>query len=187
MQISGTCGYEAEWLKDELKKNGLSCVLTHIGANKITEDTETLIKEHNIFGCKHVGLGSYHINFDEGETYDGFFKKFKTAAQVLKENGKYFMYHNHAHEFKKIDGKTILEHFAEGMDKDIMGFTLDTYWVQKAGADPAYWLEKFSGRIPCIHLKDQDYEGKMAVVGEGNINFDRVFRWQKRVAHSLCW
>ena len=52
--------------------------------------------------------------------------------------------------------------------------------MQKAGADPAYWLEKFSGRIPCIHLKDQDYEGKMAVVGEGNINFDRVFQMAEK-------
>ena len=29
--------------------------------------------------------------------------------------------------------------------------------------------------MPCIHLKDYAYGQKMAVVGEGNINFDRVF------------
>ena len=36
-------------------------------------------------------------------------------------------------------------------------------------------MEKLAGRIPCIHLKDFAYGRKMAVVGEGNINFDRVF------------
>ncbi len=56
-----------------------------------------------------------------------------------------------------------------------MGFTVDTFWVQAGGGDPAQWLEKLAGRIPCIHLKDYAYGRTMAVIGEGNINFDRVF------------
>ena len=32
-----------------------------------------------------------------------------------------------------------------------------------------------AGRVPCIHLKDHSFDRKMAVIGEGNINFDRVF------------
>jgi sugar phosphate isomerase/epimerase len=47
--------------------------------------------------------------------------------------------------------------------------------VTAGGGDPAQWLEKLAGRIPCIHLKDFAYGRNMAVVGEGNINFDRVF------------
>ena len=43
------------------------------------------------------------------------------------------------------------------------------------GGDPAQWLEKLSGRVPVIHLKDYAYGRQMAVVGEGNINFGRVF------------
>ena len=47
--------------------------------------------------------------------------------------------------------------------------------MQAGGGDPALWLEKLSGRVPVIHLKDYAYGRKMAVLGEGNINFDRVF------------
>ena len=47
--------------------------------------------------------------------------------------------------------------------------------MQAGGGDPAQWIEKLSGRVPCIHLKDFAYGRKMAVLGEGNINFDRVF------------
>ena len=56
-----------------------------------------------------------------------------------------------------------------------MGFTLDTFWIQAGGGDSAQWLEKLRGRVPCIHLKDFAYGRRMAVLGEGNINFDRVF------------
>lgn len=175
VQISGTCSYEAEWLRDELHKNGLSCVITHTPPAKIIEDPTKVAEEHSIFGCDCVGLGYFAIKTAEGETPDLLAQKYLSAAKVLKENGKYFMYHNHAQEFEKVGGKTVIEHYAELFPADVMGFTLDTYWVQTAGGDPAQWLEKFSGRVPCIHLKDHTFDRKMAVVGEGNINFDRVF------------
>jgi len=47
--------------------------------------------------------------------------------------------------------------------------------VQVGGGDPGWWLEHFKGRVPVIHLKDYAYGPTMAVLGEGNINFDRVF------------
>ncbi len=85
------------------------------------------------------------------------------------------MYHNHDQEFKKWNGKLVLDHLAEAFPADLMGFTLDTFWITAGGGDPAQWVEKLSGRVPVIHLKDFSYGRKMAVIGEGNINFDRVF------------
>ena len=67
-----------------------------------------------------------------------------------------------------------MDHIAELFPADELGFTVDTFWVQAGGGDPAQWIEKLAGRVPCIHLKDFAYGRKMAVVGEGNINFDRV-------------
>ena len=109
------------------------------------------------------------------EKYDAFCKEFAPVSAKIAESGKYFMYHNHAGEFQKIGAKTILEKLAEDFSADRMGFTLDTYWVQVGGADAADYLARLAGRVPCIHLKDYAYGAKMAVVGEGNINFDRVF------------
>jgi sugar phosphate isomerase/epimerase len=85
------------------------------------------------------------------------------------------MYHNHHNEFRKIGGKLVLETLMEAVPPEEMGFTLDTFWVQAGGGDPAQWLERLDGRIPCIHLKDYAFGQSMAVIGEGNINFDRVF------------
>ena len=178
IQVSGVCAYEPERLAEQLKKNGLKCVLTHTAADGMVADAQKVASNHTVFGCDCIGLGS--ASFTAGklqESMDAFVEKFTPVAKTFRENGKYFMYHNHAHEFQWVNGKPILEHFAERMPADLMGFTVDTYWVQAGGADPAQWIEKLSGRVPCIHLKDYAYEGgaKMAVIGEGNINFDRVF------------
>lgn len=173
VQISGTCDFEPMWLKTELERNGLECVLTHTPTEKLENQTVTVAKEHDIFNCKYVGLGYYGFNSDCKS--DDFVKKYKPVAKTLQNCQKYFMYHNHDSEFIKEDGIVILEKLADAFSCEEMGFTLDTYWIQSGGADPAAWIEKFKGRVPCIHLKDYAYKGKMAVVGEGNINFDRVF------------
>ncbi len=176
VQVSGTCAYEAAWLRDELARNGLTCVLTHTPAARLTGDTAQVIADHDVFGCDHVGLGWY--GFDETKpemTYDHFLRTYLPVAEALRAGGKTFMYHNHDQEFRRLGDKIVLERLMEDVPADLMGFTLDTFWVQAGGGDPAQWLERLAGRIPCIHLKDFAYGRKMAVIGEGNINFDRVF------------
>ena len=180
VQISGTCPYEADWLKEQLAINDLKCVLTHIPVPKLVGETEQVIADHFTFDCPYIGLGYY--SFDESKedaTYDHFMKTFVPVAEKIRAGGKYFMYHNHDNEFKLAPGENkqiVLEKLAEEIPADMMGFTLDTYWVQVGGGDPAQWVEKLAGRVPAIHLKDFAFGRKMAVVGEGNINFDRVFR-----------
>jgi len=175
VQISGTCPYEPQWLKEQLAKNDLKCIITHTNAQRMVAEPETVAAEHDVFDCKYVGLGHYSFNPEKGHSFPDFMEKYAITARKLRECGKYFMYHNHAHEFKRLDGKLILEKIAESVPAEDLGFTLDTYWVQVGGADPAQWLERLAGRIPVIHLKDCAWGQQMAVVGEGNINFDRVF------------
>lgn len=175
VQISGVCPFEPEWLKKQLDQNGLKCVITHTPGDRICNEPETVAAEHDVFDCKYVGLGSYGFNPDRGESLEHMIETYSAPAQKLHACGKYFMYHNHAKEFNRLDGKLILDHICENFSAEVMGITLDTYWVQVGGADPAQWLEKLAGRVPCIHLKDCAFEQKMAVLGEGNMNFDRIF------------
>ena len=176
VQVSGTCAFEPEWLRQQLEQNGLRCVLTHTPADRLTADAAQAARDHDVFACPRVGLGWYAFDKEKADAnYAHFIKTFVPVAQELHACGKLLMYHNHDQEFKRLGDKLVIEKLMEDIPADIMGFTLDTFWVQAGGGDPAQWLEKLAGRIPCIHLKDYAYGRKMAVVGEGNINFDRVF------------
>lgn len=175
VQISGTCAYEPEWLRDQLKANGLKCAVTHIPGDKLKADPVKVAHDHDIFDCEYVGLGCYNFAAEDATT-EKFTEEYLPVAKAIHSAGKYFMYHNHDAEFKWENGKTILANLAEKFSPELMGFTLDTFWVQAGGGDPAAWIEYLSGRVPCIHLKDYSYGRKMAVIGEGNINFDRVFK-----------
>ena len=171
VQVSGTCAYEAEWLRDRLKENGLTCDLTHYNYDRIVGDTEAVIAEHKTFGCKYIGVGSLPGIFsgekDKIPQYCAdFVAKAKPAAKKIAESGCYFMYHNHAAEYENsIDGKNCMEYLSDNFGSDEMGFTLDTYWVECGGYDPVEEIKRLSGRLPCVHFKD------MAVEADGTKHF----------------
>lgn len=180
VQISGTCEYDPTWLKKELDKNGLKCAITHTSPDKMKADIMQVVRDHEILDCDYVGLGCHHYQGEkEGDSYDEFIRDFTPVIDGVHEGGKYFMYHNHDHEFELYKGKRILDRLVENFPAEKFGVTLDVFWVQAGGGDPAWWLENLKGRVPCIHLKDYSYGRKMAVVGEGNMNFDRIFEKAK--------
>ncbi len=184
VQVSASCDFEGAWLRDELKKNGLKCVCTHTKPDYLKEKLDDVIKSHSEFGCDNIGLGSFKFNAPDDSDYEQFKLVYTDIIKKITASGKQFMFHNHNREFKKLsNGNLVIDQLAEDFSPREMNFILDTYWIQMGGADPAYYIEKFKGRIPIIHLKDAvmrpaldvSFSNYFAVIGEGNINFDRVF------------
>lgn len=177
VQISGGGPIAPKRLREICDKNGLKIVLTHTAPDRILYETEQVIEEHNILGAEFIGLGAMPDRYRDARFLHRFHEDFGPAARRIKAAGKLLMYHNHNFEFEKVNGKRIIETLMESFKPDEMGFTLDTYWVQAAGADVLYWLDVLQDRIPCVHLKDMDvrgYKQVMAPVMEGNMNFQAI-------------
>lgn len=179
VQISGTCDFEADWMATELKKNGLSCVLTHTKAEKLMADPALVAREHLTFGCPNVGLGAMP-NFKQidEDVYNTFVSTFRPVAEQLRANGCKMYYHHHHYEFAKSEnGQRYIDRILADFPADLLGVIYDSYWVQFSGADPAEFLSRLAGRAECIHLKDMVIVGgeqRFAPVGSGNLNFDRI-------------
>jgi len=182
IQYSGvSANITAAEVKEICDANGLEIVITHTPPDRIKNDTAAVIADHKTMGAKYVGLGAIPGHY--GHTKEGFIKfveEFTPAAKAIKEAGLQFMYHNHDFEFIRFDGISAYEYMANNFAD--AGFTVDTFWVQAGGADPAYWIKKLAGRADVIHLKDfVIVEGKrrMAEVFEGNLNWDAILEAAK--------
>ncbi len=178
IQLSGVCAYDADWMAERLKAYGLTCDLTHYDYKKTVNSTDETIAFHDRMGCRYIGLG-YSARLAGKDALDAFVEELRPLLPKLAASGHKFMYHNHDGEFAKRDGKTLLEHFCDAFSPDELGVTLDCYWAQAAGADPAEWLRKLKGRVNCVHYKDMVYSTndkavRMAVVGEGNMNYPAI-------------
>ena len=81
-----------------------------------------------------------------------FCEKVNDVTQKLKEDGITLYYHNHHVEFRKYDGKFLLDIIRE--KAPLLGFELDVHWIQRGGANPLEVIRDYNGKVELIHLKD---------------------------------
>ena len=108
VQVSGTCPYPADWLRDQLTRNGLRCVLTHIPVPRLTGETDQVIADHDVFDCRYIGLGWWSFRPEDNMSLERWMELFPPVARRIAGSGHLFMYHNHDQEFQRSGGSLIL-------------------------------------------------------------------------------
>lgn len=179
VQASGLGPIPAEELAAIARSHDLKIALTHMPYARFEEDLDGIVKEHHTLGCGLAGLGGLPKEFRNAEGYMAFAKKFAAIADELSHNGLKFSYHNHHWEFQRYGDRLGMDILAEETNPETFLFTLDTYWVQAGGADPAVWVRKLKGRVEAIHLKDMTIINEqqiMTEVLEGNLHWQEIFR-----------
>jgi sugar phosphate isomerase/epimerase len=179
VQISAVGPIGPKVMRQICDEFSLRIVVTHTNPDRIINETEQVIEEHDILGCQYIGIGMLSEKYRKEAWYGYFAEDYKEAAQKIAAHGKRLLYHNHNFEFTRFGGKNIFEHMLEDFAPDELQFILDTYWIQAGGGDVVQWIKKLSGRVPCVHLKDMHVDFMtpiMAPVGEGNMNFEAILK-----------
>lgn len=179
IQYSGGA-FDADRIARVSEASGLPVVLTHVPMDRILNDTQALMAEHQKFGCKNIGLGAMPPDAIADEVRcKSMIEQLNRAGEIMEQNGFSFFYHHHHFEFYKHGGQTVFDYIIENAPH--INFTLDTYWLQYGGVDIGTTIDRLKGRICCVHLKDyminHSSEGVggfvpvFAPVGDGNIDF----------------
>ena len=158
---------------------GLPVVLTHVPFPRITDETDALMREHESFGCRNIGLGAMPLDLvPDDEKVKAAVEKLEKAAAHMRRSGFRFFYHHHQFEFRKMaDGTFVYDYILQNAPD--INITLDTYWIQYGGVNILEYIRKSRGRIGCVHLKDyavvqtakDTYGPKIVPLGVGNLNF----------------
>ena len=172
VQVSGIGPVPEDEIRRISEGEGLTICATHESGATIIDDVDSVIARLKAINCKYTAYPWPHIVPATHYGAVDMAKKLNASAEKMAAAGLGLCYHNHAIEFQRLDGELLLDIYYNNAPA-LLG-EIDTFWVQAGGGDPAQWIERLAGRIPCIHLKDYAYGRRMAVVGEGNINFDRV-------------
>jgi sugar phosphate isomerase/epimerase len=99
------------------------------------------------------------------------------AAERLKPLGMTAGYHNHAAEWRPVDGQRPMDILASSTPSNVV-LQLDVGTCVEAGADPVAWINANPGRIKSIHCKDWSAGGKgyAALFGEGDAPWPAIFK-----------
>ena len=175
-QMSGICQMDPYVLKSYIEEFDLPVTCTHSRFDRITDDTDALIKEHKIYGCDTIGLGMMPGKYlESAEGVRAFIKDMAEPIRRMKAEGITFAYHNHAKEFEDLGGINAMDILLE--ESEDINFILDTYWVRRGGADNLDMIKRIgAGRMKNLHLKDLSVEpdGPECPIGLGVIDFKPI-------------
>jgi sugar phosphate isomerase/epimerase len=96
---------------------------------------------------------------------------YNTVGKKCKEKGLLFGYHNHAHEFTKIDDVLMYDYMLEHTNPEFVFFQMDVYWTVMGRQSPVEYFQKYPGRFTLLHIKDHKELGQSGMVG-----FDAIFK-----------
>ncbi len=183
VQISGIGDIDPQVVADLIKKYNMEVCVTHKPYDRMKNDLDALIYEHDLINCKNIGIGAMPSNVHESaEGVTGFIFKCNEIAKKMKAKGKQLCYHNHALEFEVYDGMRTFERLID--ESPELHFIPDTYWMQVGGVNPAEYMKKLKGRVEVCHFKDMrivNNQQRFAEVGTGNIDFDSCYQTCKEI------
>lgn len=179
VQVSGI-GKDIDWadVRRICDDNGIEVAATHVSFESLRDETDRMIEQHEIIGCKYPAIGGLPNEFrGSAEGYLTFAKQANEVGRKLAAAGMAFGYHNHSFELEKYGDRTGLQIIYEESDPKYVTGEIDTYWVQHGGGDPAAWIRMLKGRMFLVHFKDFRIVGgeqRFAEVGEGNLNWPNI-------------
>lgn len=143
---------DPDTLLAQLEKHGSRFLNAHVFPLTM-ENAAPVIAWHKRAGTPY--LTNPCVFFKDLDDVLSWCREFNAVGAACRAEGIRFCYHNHFHEFVKVDGeKTVMDVIVENTDPELVGIELDTYWALRGGADPVALIRKWKGRVPLLHQKD---------------------------------
>ena len=180
-------GVSPEQFKADIEAAGLKVLSSHVTRNlnddelKSKNFTEALkwwdecIDAHKRAGMRYMVIPwcSVPKTLADLQTICDFYNQVgkKVAAAGMKLG-----YHNHSHEFQKVEGKVMEDYMIEHTDPNYLFFQMDVYWTVRGQQSPVDYFNKYPGRFVLLHIKDNSEIGQSGMVGFDAIfnNFDKA-------------
>ncbi len=175
-------GQDPAQFKADVEATGMKVLSSHINRYltdkelKSGDFSETLkwwdacIAAHKAAGMEYLVMPYLGVpaTVKDLQTYCDYFNQ---VGKKCAENGIKFGYHNHAHEFQKVEGKEVMyDYMLQHTDPQYVFFEMDVYWAVIGDASPVEYFKKYPGRFKVLHIKDEKEIGQSGMVG-----FDAIF------------
>lgn len=174
-------GMEPEAFKKEIESAGMQVLSSHLQYRLADKPEATdwnaawkwwdqAIAAHKAAGMKYMVVPAmpFHTKLADLKAYCDYYNE---IGKRCKAAGMRLGYHNHAFEFKEVEGEIMYDYMLKNTDPELVFFQMDVYWVVKGGKSPVDYFNTYPGRFVQLHLKDERELGESGMVG-----FDAIYR-----------
>lgn len=176
MQWDDAQARSARQLLDDL---GVSCPSTHNPASSLSGDgLKRAIELNQIIGSRTIVAASPPPKLVTVDAWKAFADTCAQASDTLRPLGMRAGFHNHAVEWRPVEGQRPMDILAAGTPRDFV-LQLDVGTCVQAGQDPVAWINANPGRIASMHCKDWgagEGRGYAVAFAEGDAPWLRIFQ-----------
>lgn len=164
------------------------------------DSIDSLIEEAVKHDIRYLVLG--YLSPEERQTLDDY----RRVAERMNKMGEkcnqadiHLCYHHHSFEFKAINGTVPFDLLVDEFEPDKVHFELDVFWASIGGYNPVELLEKLSGRIKLLHLKDKRKGTRVTYdeskvkkkafqeLGDGVLDIVQILQTAEKVSVEQCF
>ncbi len=132
---------------------------------------EQCIAAHKEAGMTYIVTPSFrHKHVKTIAQLDTYCRYFNAIGEMCKKAGLQYGYHNHAFEFRKVEGQVMYDYMLQHTNPEVVFFQMDVYWVVRGQSSPVDYFKKYPNRFKVLHIKDEREIGQSGMVG-----FDAIF------------
>jgi sugar phosphate isomerase/epimerase len=188
VQFSGFHNQPVPQIKKLIDEIGLKTAAGHFAYDLLKSNLSQVTDDAHTLGMDYVVLSSapefYRHSLDGYKRAVEFFNK---TGEGCNKAGLHFGYHTHNMDFEKFGNVLAFDLMLQKTDPALVCFELDCFWVTRAGYDPVAYMNKYPGRFPVLHIKDERKHypptatghtpaEAFAPVGKGIIDWKRIFK-----------
>ncbi|GKU80372.1 sugar phosphate isomerase/epimerase [Paenibacillus sp. L3-i20] len=155
VEFAGYGNIEAEAMRDLLHELKLTPIGSHIGLERLESNIDEEISYLKTIGAKYAVCPWIPSELRDAEAWQNHIIAFERYGKRFSEEGITFAYHNHEFEFEvMIDGQFAFDALYERTSPAFLQIEMDIGWIQYSGIDPIAYINKYSTRLPLLHVKD---------------------------------
>lgn len=178
VEFAGYGNSEPRAIRETLDLTGIEGISAHVPLARIDDDFDTVITEMQILGCKHLIIPWLPPEMRNRAGFDHVIETLNKRAPEAHGAGLRLGYHNHQFEFIAEDGVFPFDRIASETDPVLVSLEIDCGWVAYAGQDPVALIERYPGRVPLLHAKEEQIDGVADLPAPGS----GPLPWKKIVA-----
>ncbi|HTF68372.1 MAG TPA: sugar phosphate isomerase/epimerase, partial [Edaphobacter sp.] len=179
-------------VKQAMQKAKLHCVSSHHPFGDLRKNFDEILAFNKELGVSYMICSSpgpkdptpgpngkqKAMTLDDWKWISG---QFNELGEKTKAAGIIFGYHNHVHEFDKLDGGVPYAELLKLTDPAKVTLELDCGWAVVAGHNPVDLMRDHPNRFSLLHVKDfklkqvEAGEPKVTELGMGDIDYRPIF------------
>lgn len=157
-----------------LRETGLISVSVQDFYQRVCENPEYYVNLNTATGGTWLTVSRIPERCKSREGLDIFVEELRILDRKLRPLGQRINFHPVTADYTAVPGMDAVGYILDAMPE--LTICLDLFHLNRNCDDMPNFIRRYAGRIPMVHFKDEDENGKLVPAGQGRVKYGGVVK-----------